>query len=96
MAPISLVVDGLVARRSTTAKWQELSKRGTGAATFGNWRDVNHVEAYIVEAWGQGFMFGALLIMSLITVANMKKGVLLHKLILLEVGVRRKQEWAQS
>jgi F420-0:gamma-glutamyl ligase-like protein len=32
-----------------------------------------------------GFLFGALLIMACITVANMRRGVLLHKLILLEV-----------
>jgi hypothetical protein len=31
-------------------------------------------------------MFGALLIMVIITVANMKRGVLLHKVILLEVS----------
>lgn len=54
--------------------------------TFGNWRDVDNVEAYIVEGWGEGFMFGALLIMAIITVANMRRGVLLHKMILLEVS----------
>jgi hypothetical protein len=53
--------------------------------TFGNWRDVNDTEAYIVEGWGEGFMLGALFIMAVITVANMRKGVLLHKMILLEV-----------
>ena len=55
-------------------------------ANFGNWRDVDNIEAYILEGWGEGFMFGALLIMAIITVANMRKGVLLHKLILLEVS----------
>ena len=55
-------------------------------ATFGNWRDVDNIEAYILEAWGEGFMFGALLIMAIITIANMRKGALLHKLILLEVS----------
>jgi hypothetical protein len=39
----------------------------------------------ILEAWGQGFMVGALIIMMCITLANMRRGVLLHKLILLEV-----------
>ena len=39
----------------------------------------------ILEAWGQGFMVGALIILMCITLANMRKGVLLHKLILLEV-----------
>jgi hypothetical protein len=39
----------------------------------------------ILEAWSQGFMVGALLIMAAITVSNMRRGVLLHKLILIEV-----------
>jgi hypothetical protein len=38
-----------------------------------------------LEAWSQGMMVGALVIMSMITIANMRAGVLLHKLILLEV-----------
>jgi hypothetical protein len=38
-----------------------------------------------LEAWSQGFMVGALIIMWGITLANMRRGVLLHKLILLEV-----------
>ena len=57
----------------------------------GNWRDNLPIEAFIVESWSQGFMVGALLIMAGITVSNMRRGVLLHKLILLEVcdlGVR--------
>jgi hypothetical protein len=52
--------------------------------TFGDWRNTNS-EGFVVEAWGEGFMLGALLIMSVITIANMRRGVLLHKLILLEV-----------
>lgn len=42
-------------------------------------------ESLILEAWSQGFVVGALIIMSAITIANMRKRVLLHKLILLEV-----------
>lgn len=42
----------------------------------------------VLEAWAQGFMVGALIIMSCITLANMRRGVLLHKLILLEVRCR--------
>ncbi len=38
-----------------------------------------------LEAWSQGFMVGALVIMCGITLANMRRGVLLHKLILIEV-----------
>lgn len=40
----------------------------------------------VLEAWAEGFMIGSLIIMSCITLANMRRGVLLHKLILLEVS----------
>jgi hypothetical protein len=40
----------------------------------------------ILEAWSQGFMIGALIIMAGITISNMRRGVLLHKLILIEVA----------
>lgn len=39
----------------------------------------------VLSAWAQGFMSGAIVIMACITIANMRKGVLLHKLILIEV-----------
>lgn len=39
----------------------------------------------VLEAWAQGFLVGSLVIMSCITLANMRRGVLLHKLILLEL-----------
>ena len=42
-------------------------------------------DGLILESWAQGFMVGALVIMSCITLANMKRKVLLHKLILIEV-----------
>ncbi|KAH1970275.1 hypothetical protein KXW88_003957 [Aspergillus fumigatus] len=38
----------------------------------------------IVEAWGQGFMVGSLILMIAITVANMKSGVFLDKMIVAE------------
>ncbi|KAL2833730.1 hypothetical protein BDW59DRAFT_168816 [Aspergillus cavernicola] len=53
--------------------------------TFGDWQNDITPETYIVEAWGEGFMLGALLIMSLIVIVNMRRKVLLHKLILLEL-----------
>jgi hypothetical protein len=67
----------------TLSSSQHLYRRNNN--TYGDWRDVNETEAYVVESWGEGFMLGALLIMAAITVANMRKKVLLHKLILLEV-----------
>jgi len=42
-------------------------------------------EGLILEAWAQGYMVGSLIIMAGITVANMRRGVLLHKLILIEL-----------
>ena len=42
-------------------------------------------DALILEAWGQGFMVGSLVIMAAITAANMKSHILLHKLIFAEV-----------
>ena len=40
----------------------------------------------VLESWAQGFMFGSLLMMACVTVANMRRKVLLHKLILIEVS----------
>lgn len=39
----------------------------------------------VLEAWGEGFNLGALVILILLLFCNYKVGVLLHKLILLEV-----------
>ncbi|KAJ5349070.1 hypothetical protein MYU51_011873 [Penicillium brevicompactum] len=41
--------------------------------------------ALILEAWGQGFMVGSLLIMAAMAIANMRKRILLHKVIVLEL-----------
>lgn len=51
----------------------------------GSWRDSATVEGFIIESWSQGFMVGALLIMACVTISNMRAGIFLHKLILLEV-----------
>lgn len=42
-------------------------------------------EELVLEAWAQGLLVGSLVILSFITLANMRRGVLLHKLILLEL-----------
>ncbi|KAF2491524.1 hypothetical protein BU16DRAFT_468760 [Lophium mytilinum] len=39
-------------------------------------------DGLVLEAWSQGYMVGSLIIMACITIANMRKGVILHKLIL--------------
>jgi hypothetical protein len=52
----------------------------------GSWRIHASPDAFVLEAWSEGCMVGALMIMSFVTLANMRRGVLLHKLILLEVS----------
>ena len=52
---------------------------GTGTGD-GDWRAKATAEDFILEGWSEGFMVGALIIMACITVANMRRGVLLHKL----------------
>ncbi len=59
--------------------------QNTTAKVFGDWRRNAGPEGFVTEGWSEGFMLGALIIMACITVANMRKGVFLHKLILLEV-----------
>ncbi|OJJ30543.1 hypothetical protein ASPWEDRAFT_46149 [Aspergillus wentii DTO 134E9] len=42
-------------------------------------------DGLILEAWGQGLMVGSLLVMAAVTFANMKKHILLHKVIFAEL-----------
>lgn len=49
-----------------------------------NWRAVAGDEDLILESWSQGFVVGALMLMGCITFANMRRRVMLHKLIFLE------------
>ncbi|KAF2098752.1 hypothetical protein NA57DRAFT_75990 [Rhizodiscina lignyota] len=84
MAPIDLhtnPVRSIFRRQNGDASHDPTSN---SSPNFGDWRNTN-TEGFIVEGWGEGCMFGALLIMSVITIANMRRGVLLHKLILLEL-----------
>ncbi|KAJ9647014.1 hypothetical protein H2201_007183 [Coniosporium apollinis] len=71
MAPTRIVDSHLVFRADET--------------NSGSWRKDATDEAFILEGWSEGFMVGALIIMSCVTVANMRRGVLLHKLILFEL-----------
>ena len=41
----------------------------------------------VVEAWTEGFNVGAIVILMLIVLCNFRKGVLLHKLIIIEVSL---------
>jgi hypothetical protein len=49
--------------------------------------DLNGIHGLIVEAWGQGFMVGSIVILIVFVLANMKRGTWLHRLILLEVSL---------
>lgn len=60
---------------------QPLAKRVLGSVK------PTRAASLIIEAWSQGFMVGALVIMGAVTVSNMREGVILHKLILLEVNL---------
>jgi hypothetical protein len=51
----------------------------------GHWRDGSSTGEIILESWSEGIMVGALVIMACISIAAMRKQVMLHKLILLEV-----------
>jgi len=44
-------------------------------------------DGLVIEAWGQGLMVGSLVVMAAITISNMRKHIMLHKLILAEVRV---------
>ncbi|KAJ5815102.1 hypothetical protein N7474_006879 [Penicillium riverlandense] len=59
--------------------------------TFGDWRDSKSADTFAIEGWAEGFIIGALMLMSLITVANMRRGVVLRKLILLELVLAKGQ-----
>jgi hypothetical protein len=60
-------------------------RNATNDMDKGNWRAGATDEDFVVEGWSEGFMVGALVIMACITIANMRRKVLLHKLILVEV-----------
>ncbi|KAF9882563.1 hypothetical protein FE257_006978 [Aspergillus nanangensis] len=55
------------------------------STTLHNTRPTNN--ALVIEAWGQGFMVGALVVMLAVALANLKKSVLLHKLIAFELFI---------
>jgi hypothetical protein len=72
MAPMSLLARQSVPTGKNTAA--------------GDWRADATDEDFVLEGWSEGFMVGALVIMACITIANMRRKVLLHKLILIEVS----------
>lgn len=53
----------------------------------GHWREESTPAGLVLEGWGQGLLVGSLCIMVCLTLAAMRRRVLLHKLILAEVGI---------
>jgi hypothetical protein len=88
MAPTDLVlrdVDGNSPDVNNTESYNGTSAEANSTQTFGDWRRNATPLAFVTEGWSEGFMLGSLIIMACITISNMRKGVFLHKLILLEV-----------
>ncbi|KFY37224.1 hypothetical protein V494_04861 [Pseudogymnoascus sp. VKM F-4513 (FW-928)] len=44
-----------------------------------------NLDGLVLEAWAQGYMVGSIIIMICITLSNMRRGIALHKIILLEL-----------
>jgi hypothetical protein len=88
MAPTDLVirdVDGASPDVNNTESYNGTSPEANSTQVFGDWRRNATPLAFVTEGWSEGFMLGSLIIMACITISNMRKGVFLHKLILLEV-----------
>lgn len=58
-------------------------------------RGAMSLDSVILEGWSQGVLLGGLLVLILFTIANMRRSVWLHRLILLEVG-RSYALWASG
>ena len=81
MAPRELAAPLTILLPRAATNTSDTGGVGTGD---GDWRQSAKPEDFILEGWSEGFMVGALIIMACITIANMRRKVLLHKLILLE------------
>ncbi|KAF2710800.1 hypothetical protein K504DRAFT_475741 [Pleomassaria siparia CBS 279.74] len=75
MTPIPLAVKGFAFHTSFGPPQSTLEKRAP-------YEKPTDPPSLIIEAWAQGNMVGSLVILAFITLANMRRGVLLHKLIL--------------
>lgn len=54
------------------------------------------LEGGFLEAWAQGYNVGSLVILILIVLCNYRSGILLHKLILLEVSPTTCYQWTET
>lgn len=66
--------------------WGLLLKRDI---SYPHGRASMSLSSVILEGWSQGVFVGGLLVLIMFTIANMRRRVLLHRLILLEVGRSR-------
>lgn len=78
MAPLSNI-DGEILAMSK--RWPEPATTRTSPPT----RASMTLEGGFLEAWAQGYNVGSFIILILIVLCNYRSGILLHKLILLEV-----------
>lgn len=71
------------------ADFQQMEKRVPIPSTQVNppTRESMTTEGGFLEAWAQGYNVGSLIILILIVFCNYRSGILLHKLILFEVGL---------
>ena len=63
-------------------RWPEPATTRTSPPT----RASMTLEGGFLEAWAQGYNVGSLVVLILIVLCNYRSGILLHKLILLEVS----------
>ncbi|KAF2792124.1 hypothetical protein K505DRAFT_247366 [Melanomma pulvis-pyrius CBS 109.77] len=79
MSPLPRPLEGFPLRASLNAPFGALLERRKA------FEKPTDPQSLVLEAWAQGYMVGSLVILAFITLANMRRGVLLHKLILLEL-----------
>ena len=62
-----------------------LSRRDGGSTAGAPTKSALSIEGDVLEAWAEGYNVGSLIILILIVICNYRRGVWLHKLILLEL-----------
>lgn len=72
MGPLPRPLEGFPFKASLNAPFSALEKRKA-------FEKPTDSQSLVLEAWAQGYMVGSLVILAFITLANMRRGVLLHK-----------------
>ncbi|EED20753.1 conserved hypothetical protein [Talaromyces stipitatus ATCC 10500] len=84
-AILSRIIDHAIHRPSPSPTYRRLCYDWYNMSNTGPASRPTDPDALVLGAWGQGLMVGSLVVMAALTIANMRKGVLLHKLILAEL-----------